>query len=101
MRSHQATLKKRKVHRNVTSPRLRSATPHKTHRKAPKAQQLRCKDRIGCLQGCDGITKTTMWKKFGPEGNLANAKTFLDPEPAPPVGFCRFRKHDENFTETK
>jgi hypothetical protein len=42
-----------------------------------------------------------MWKKFGPEGNLANAKTFLDPEPAPSVGFRRFRKHDENFTETK
>jgi hypothetical protein len=38
--------------------------PHKPVRKAVNAQKLRCKACIGCLQGSDGITKTTMWKKL-------------------------------------
>ena len=54
--------------------------PHKTLRKALNAQKLPCKACIAYLQGSDGITKTTMWKKFATaDRNLSNPRTFLIP----------------------
>jgi hypothetical protein len=48
-------------------------SPHKTLRKAVNAQKLRCNDRLAYLEGCDGISKTTMWKNVG---NCADAIAF-------------------------
>jgi hypothetical protein len=47
--------------------------PHKTLRKAVKAQKLRCNDRLAYLKGRDGISKTTMWKNVG---NRADTSAF-------------------------
>jgi hypothetical protein len=61
--------------RYVSSDPVR-AVPHKTLRKAVNAQKLRCKDFLASLEGRDGISKTTMWKKFVEVGNCAVTKTF-------------------------
>lgn len=48
-------------------------SPHKTLRKAVNAQKLRCNDWLTYLEGCDGISKTTLWKNVG---NCAATKAF-------------------------
>jgi hypothetical protein len=76
----------------VTSPRIQP--PHKTLRKAVNTQKLRCIDRLAYLKGCDGISKTTMWKNVG---NCADANAF--PEAAK-LALSRAFKSHENVNVT-